>query len=72
MTGMSQQHVRSASNLFLRMARLCGVGSVFIGISGLLGWIFDIAVLTSIIPGYKRMAISMSLIAILLGSPNFN
>jgi len=49
------------------IARLCGAGAAVIGIAGLLGWILDLPVLSSIVPGYKPIAISMSIIVILLG-----
>ncbi|MHB9105421.1 MAG: PAS domain S-box protein [Armatimonadota bacterium] len=50
-----------------RIAQLCGVGAILIGSSGLLGWMLDIPALNRIIPGYKPIAVSMSMIAILLG-----
>jgi len=43
------------------------VGTALIGVAGLLGWIFRIPVLNSIIPGLKPIAISASIVFILLG-----
>ena len=51
----------------VRVAQLCGAGAILIGTLGLLGWLFDAPALSSIVPGYKPIAISMSIIAILLG-----
>ena len=58
--------VRQAGR-YLRITRLCGIGAILIGIAGLLGWIFEQAILNSIVPGLKPIAISASLVFITLG-----
>lgn len=58
----------SGQTRYPRIARLCGAGVIIIGISGLLGWIFNIPELNSIIPGYKPIAISAAIVFILLGT----
>jgi signal transduction histidine kinase len=50
-----------------RLARLCGLVAMLIGISGLLGWSFNLPVLHSIVPGYKPIAISASMLFLFLG-----
>ncbi|MHB9134575.1 MAG: sensor histidine kinase [Armatimonadota bacterium] len=54
-----------------RIAQLCGLAAMLIGIFGLLGWIFVLPVLNSIIPGYKPIAISASIVFFLLGFVEF-
>lgn len=49
------------------LARWPGLLVMLIGLSGLLGWVFGLPVLTSIVPGYTPMAISVSLIFTILG-----
>ena len=56
---------------YRRVAQWCGVGTLLIGISGLLGWIFGIPELNSIIPGLKPIAVSASIVFILLGGVQF-
>ncbi len=50
-----------------RIARLCGAGAILIGLTGLLGWLTGNAVLTSIVPGYKPIAITVSVLVLMLG-----
>lgn len=59
------------SDSYQRTARYSGAGAILIGVSGLLGWIFRISALTSIIPGLKPIAISASIVFIFLGSVLF-
>ncbi|MHB9130229.1 MAG: sensor histidine kinase [Armatimonadota bacterium] len=68
------QHTASgqpAANPYLRLARICGVSAILIGISGILGWVLGIPVLNSVIPGYQPIVISTSLVFILLGGGLF-
>jgi len=51
----------------LLIARFCGLGAMFIGIAGMAGWIFNIPALNSIIPGYKPIAISATILFVILG-----
>ncbi|OPZ82864.1 MAG: Phytochrome-like protein cph1 [bacterium ADurb.Bin429] len=50
-----------------RTARLCGAGAILIGLSGLFGWITARAIFNSIVPGYKPIAITASVLSLLLG-----
>jgi len=58
-------------NPYLRTVRICAAGSILIGVSGILGWIFGIPELNSIIPGLKPFAISASLVFLALGIVQF-
>lgn len=51
----------------LRVAWLCGLGAAVFGLAGILGWLINLPVLHSIIPGYTPIAFSMAIIAVLLG-----
>lgn len=50
-----------------RIAQWCAVMAMLIGVSGLLGWIFNVPLLNSIIPGSKPIAISAAISFIILG-----
>ena len=52
---------------YCRLARICAVAAILIGIAGMLGWILRIPVLTSIVPTYKPIAISAAILFVLLG-----
>jgi len=67
MTDMAQQQFEYVANPYARIAWWCGVGAVGIGIAGLLGWIFNLPVLTSIVPGLKPIAVSAAIAFLLLG-----
>lgn len=64
---MYHSQTQTTKDRLLRIARWAGIGSAFIGIVGLLGWIFGIQPLTSIVPGYKPIAISAAILFVLLG-----
>jgi len=51
----------------LLVERVCGIGAMVIGLAGLLGWAFAVPALTSIISGYKPIAVSAAISVILLG-----
>lgn len=65
---VQQPEAMAERNTFTRPARLCGAAAMFIGVSGLLGWLFSIPWLTSVIPGTKPIAISMAFFAVMLGA----
>ena len=52
---------------YRRVARWCGVGTLCIGASSLLGRAFALPFLFSFIPGYQPIAVSAALICLLLG-----
>ncbi|HEY3415553.1 MAG TPA: PAS domain S-box protein [Armatimonadota bacterium] len=66
-----QQQGRDADGIDLRIARICGVATFIIGCAGILGWVTGVMALSSIFPGYKPIAISASLVFLLLGGVQF-
>ena len=68
---MSVRHGQQATNVNSAGRADRAIAAILIGVSGLLGWVFHLPVLNSILPGEKPIAISAALLFMLLGGVQY-